>query len=1746
MKTRTQVLTIISALLFGLLPAHAQSLYVHKELFLEGPSTSGTRTLAGLNNRGEVLYLYSSTNVTDGSAIPALWLPKPNYGLPAGFTRLTNFPAVTRSPLPWFTDDGTFYTLVTDAKQGNLVYRGSAAGESLLCSQVSNAVTDFFFRDQVFAVTRSYIIRGITTQGEPFGDVEDNYPEIYSRLRGVFVGFPPGAPITSISMPIGPPGTPTTLASSPNGTVVVHLTGVQYLNFDNPDVPYGVLGVVHSGSSRRIPSTLDLTGRTYPYVTSDPLLFAYPFTVNDVGDAAGIDDTMGSLWFSPHTGGMIRAGRTNVSSVLLDKASTVWFVSNFYQDIWHGDQQDFSPASSNRLHLPWTTWGYTNVPTLAFVNDRGQLLVHAQKTNSQVWAVLLSPRLTVALSVSTNHLSVGDSLTVTGTITALGDQPLTGISPTGPLDWNGKGAFELLSGPTPAPPWSLQPGEQMQAQWQCQATTNGIGRFGLAIQAPPLLSLSASSEPVRVVPHGDLLIRRVIAPPDPPDSYTGGGIYQTLPRDPQIKTNTVPPNQDSEFQVQIQNTNQQPHTYTLAVVERGEPGWRLTCQLGGQDVTTQLLVPGGAILPTLAAASAMTLDVTMRATNAPSGDIHRVDFRLALADEPQFTLDAVEAATEVTNNIVVNSTGDLPDLDPEDCCCDTGRKLKDGVTPECTLRAAIEFANRYPGKDTIKFKIPKDDAHYNGGTPLIQPQTPLPDITGPVILDGWSQNTGATTPPIELSGKDLPRYCYWRSEGFLQDIKEEYKASGFVLVAGKSQVRGFVFNHFPYAALDLRGGGNIVQGNFVGTDATGTISKGNGYAVYSSPGGGWLQSEGQIRVASAGNQIGGIGPRAGNVISTGAGWIETFDVMPRKTHSYYGTYANPLGIFIRGSDNVVEGNIIGLQPNGVSRFRGLPYGPNVHSSGPDTKVKGSYGIGIMGGNNRIGGLVPGARNVISEHLVGIGILLSPDLLTSQVLGNLIGTDISGTMSFPNLVGIRIFPIVVPSQEIYIGGMNRMARNVISGNGIGVYVRGQAPAVVLGNYIGVQIDGVTPLPNGIGVFLSPEANIGAGGVQVLTNIIAFNARCGVMIGGQQRNHNRQDPLFGWVVDELGPPDNSDRNLISGNAIYRNGNGHDVFGMLLSSDGIGGIAQVLEGYQDNMEGYGAGIYMIGGSSNRITANSIFGNRGLGIDLGGEGRPVLNDFEDVDTGPNQRQNFPRINQVSLQPGTVTIAGMLMAESAIKLYRLEFFASHAANASGYGEGRRYLGTTDVMMNPGGLEPFSVTLPYSPDLGLFLAATATAILDRNTSEFSPAAVVIVESRVPSLKGSSQVVRSTRQMTGSDSVSPETALRRRGKLSGGGGASATGDGNGDGLPDEAQDNVTSLVSLPGVWVTLAAPDRVVLESVLPQGTADLGKPPWGYTFPLGFLSLAITNLPPAGAVAVTNFLHLDAAADFAYAATTYFNYGPTPDNPIPHWYEFDFDGATGAELLPDRILLHFRDGARGDDDLVVNGGIATLGGPASPIPRAPPLALVRAEAGFGVDMSGGTNSASGFGTNLVPVVDAVLAWPETGTNYMLQSTDRLLPVTLSYLTNQFILPVQWCPCPETPAIVNGQNVVTNTTGDEARFYRLMESSLSASGLTAEDLVQGTYSWTGNAAWSDPANWNSTSLPGGAPLTNGLQLIDVVFPAGGSPITSVVDGSYAVRSLSIPAGAPSVDLQSGGPALERKPSRTASRSNWQDR
>jgi hypothetical protein len=109
--------------------------------------------------------------------------------------------------------------------------------------------------------------------------------------------------------------------------------------------------------------------------------------------------------------------------------------------------------------------------------------------------------------------------------------------------------------------------------------------------------------------------------------------------------------------------------------------------------------------------------------------------------------------------------------------------------------------------------------------------------------------------------------------------------------------------------------------------------------------------------------------------------------------------------------------------------------------------------------------------------------------------------------------------------------------------------------------------------------------------------------------------------------------------------------------------------------------------------------------------------------------------------------------------------------------------------------------------------------------------------------------------------------------------------------------------------------------VYPHAQKEFELPPAEVNLTYGFFSFTITGLGMRESTTLT--IYLDGEPP-----QTYYKYGKTPDNQQDHWYEFSYDGETGAEVVEDTIVLHLTDGKRGDHDLIANTVITDPGGPA--------------------------------------------------------------------------------------------------------------------------------------------------------------------------------------------------------------------------
>ena len=149
------------------------------------------------------------------------------------------------------------------------------------------------------------------------------------------------------------------------------------------------------------------------------------------------------------------------------------------------------------------------------------------------------------------------------------------------------------------------------------------------------------------------------------------------------------------------------------------------------------------------------------------------------------------------------------------------------------------------------------------------------------------------------------------------------------------------------------------------------------------------------------------------------------------------------------------------------------------------------------------------------------------------------------------------------------------------------------------------------------------------------------------------------------------------------------------------------------------------------------------------------------------------------------------------------------------------------------------------------------------------------------------------------------------------------DGNGDNIPDAQQGNVASFYSYDKqYYVTLYVPDSLKLENVkaMDNPDPDMQGVPSGAVFPCGFFGFTVTGLSAGGNTVATLIIGDNPLFD------KYYKYGPTPGENA-HWYDFSFDGETGARMNGDTVNLYLTDGERGDYDITANGIIVEPGGP---------------------------------------------------------------------------------------------------------------------------------------------------------------------------------------------------------------------------
>lgn len=250
------------------------------------------------------------------------------------------------------------------------------------------------------------------------------------------------------------------------------------------------------------------------------------------------------------------------------------------------------------------------------------------------------------------------------------------------------------------------------------------------------------------------------------------------------------------------------------------------------------------------------------------------------------------------------------------------------------MRAAIAAANAAARAGGITFNLSGD------GTHVIQPLSPLPVLTVPVTIDGYSQPGAA---PNTSAAGDNAVFAIQ-----LDGTNAGPLADGLILAGGHSLVRGLAIYHFTGNGIVLtQGDGDTIAGNdLAASGSLNAASARNGILINNS----------------LNNTIGGASPADRNLISangdfgigitgdyTGANSIEgnfigaTPDLAPGPGNAL-------AGVMVSASDDLISGTNSG--DANVITFNGGPgvsvFGSTFYSQYSTEVPEFTDGVGIVG------------------------------------------------------------------------------------------------------------------------------------------------------------------------------------------------------------------------------------------------------------------------------------------------------------------------------------------------------------------------------------------------------------------------------------------------------------------------------------------------------------------------------------------------------------------------------------------------------------------------------------------------------------------------------------------------------------------------------------------------------------------------------------------------------------------------------
>lgn len=585
--------------------------------------------------------------------------------------------------------------------------------------------------------------------------------------------------------------------------------------------------------------------------------------------------------------------------------------------------------------------------------------------------------------------------------------------------------------------------------------------------------------------------------------------------------------------------------------------------------------------------------------------------------------------------------------------------------------------------------------------------------------------------------------------------------------------RNVISNHnnsvFSSGIYLASGTNATIQGNFIGTNATGDAALPNAIGILTNSstaliGGSYLMNNRNVISGNNNHQIqietGSNVEIYGNIIGLDAAQTNSLSASSTGINALNNTNGQ-IGGELPGQGNVICGHGTGIILSSANQFNvkgnyiGLANKPGF------TSFPNGTGISILGNGDNyhfIGEYTLGGRNYIC-HNTNMGIYID-NANGHSIKGNFIGVDPSNASAGNGNYGIHVVNastgmsiggnlisnhtlgginynsagfsdiisnnkigtdstgnvVMANNEGISITGSSTLSitNNLVSGNSTHGIFLSNAPALVQGNIVGLNLSQTAAIPNNIGVYLNLST-----GVTVKSNTISGNIGNGIHLAASS-NTTIQSNYIGT---------NSSGAILGNNhgiSCYFSTNGATIGGSIPSEYNTIAFNNIA-GIDIQAEPINIGIY--GNYFFKNVAHAITLNAATNPSL-----PWLNDVNDVDisgvsagNAGNFGQNYPENLAAVYGVASSTVGGTMNVDNTTANYRIQVYKVSSGNidASGHGEGDSLVASQ--VFNAGGSNTFNFTIPVTGlNLGDVVVTTCTKedAGFYNTSEFSDTVLV--------------------------------------------------------------------------------------------------------------------------------------------------------------------------------------------------------------------------------------------------------------------------------------------------------------------------------------------------------------------------------------------------------------------------------------